>query len=47
MVDDWVFDAGIEGGPVARLHDEIVMEVAIEDADLRGRTGKIDGRRLR
>jgi hypothetical protein len=26
-VDDRLFDAGIEGGPVAWLHDEIVLEV--------------------
>ena len=32
-VDDRLFDAEIDGGPVAWLHDEIVMEVAIEDAD--------------
>ena len=32
-VDDRLFDAGIEGGPVAWLHDEIVMEIAAEDAE--------------
>jgi DNA polymerase-1 len=32
-VDDRLFDAGIDGGPVAWLHDEIVMEAAAEDAE--------------
>lgn len=32
-VDDRLFAAGIEGGPVAWLHDEIVVEVRVEDAD--------------
>jgi DNA (cytosine-5)-methyltransferase 1 len=32
-VDDRLFEAGIEGGPVAWLHDEIVLEVAVEDAE--------------
>ena len=32
-VDNRLFDAGIDGGPVAWLHDEIVMEVAAEDAE--------------
>jgi DNA polymerase I len=32
-VDERLFEAGVEGGPVAWLHDEIVMEVAAEDAD--------------
>jgi DNA polymerase-1 len=32
-VDYRLFDAGIEGGPVAWLHDEIVVEVCVEDAD--------------
>ena len=31
--DDRLFDAGIDGGPVAWLHDEIVLEVRAEDAD--------------
>jgi DNA polymerase-1 len=31
-IDDRLFDAGIEGGPVAWLHDEIVLEVAGESA---------------
>jgi DNA polymerase-1 len=38
LVDDRLFDAEIDGGPVAWLHDEIVMEVAIEDA---GRAAEI------
>ena len=33
-VDDRLFDAGIEGGPVAWLHDEIVLEVRDDQADL-------------
>jgi DNA polymerase I len=33
LVDDRLFDAEIDGGPVAWLHDEIVMEVAIENAN--------------
>jgi DNA polymerase I len=32
-VDERLFEAGVDGGPVAWLHDEIVMEVAAEDAD--------------
>jgi DNA polymerase-1 len=32
-VDDRLFDACIDGGPVAWLHDEIVLEVAVEDAE--------------
>jgi DNA polymerase I len=32
-VDDRLFDAGIEGGPVAWLHDEIVLEVTVADAE--------------
>jgi DNA polymerase I len=32
-VDERLFEAGIEGGPVAWLHDEIVVEVCVEDAD--------------
>jgi DNA polymerase I len=32
-VDDRLFDAGIEGGPVAWLHDEIVLEVREDQAD--------------
>ena len=31
-VDDRLFDAGIEGGPVAWLHDEIVLEVRADQA---------------
>jgi DNA polymerase-1 len=31
--DDRLFDAEIDGGPVAWLHDEIVVEVASENAD--------------
>ena len=33
-VDDRLFDAGIEGGPVAWLHDEIVLEVRDDQAEL-------------
>ena len=33
-VDDRLFDAGIEGGPVAWLHDEIVLEVRDDQANL-------------
>ena len=32
-VDERLFEARIEGGPVAWLHDEIVVEVCVEDAD--------------
>ena len=32
-VDDRLFDAGIEGGPVAWLHDEIVLEVRADQAE--------------
>ena len=32
-VDDRLFEAGIEGGPVAWLHDEIVIEVREDQAD--------------
>ena len=32
-VDERLFEAGIDGGPVGWLHDEIVLEVADEDAD--------------
>jgi DNA (cytosine-5)-methyltransferase 1 len=32
LVDDRLFDAGIEGGPVAWLHDEIVLEVRADQA---------------
>jgi DNA polymerase-1 len=32
-VDDRLFDAGIDGGPVAWLHDEIVLEVRAEQAE--------------
>ena len=35
-VDDRLFDAGIRGGPVAWLHDEIVLEVRADQADLAG-----------
>jgi DNA polymerase I-like protein with 3'-5' exonuclease and polymerase domains len=31
-VDDRLFEAGIEGGPVAWLHDEIVIEVREDQA---------------
>ena len=31
-IDDALFAEGIDGGPVAWLHDEIVLEVPIEDA---------------
>ena len=31
-VDDRLFDAGIEGGPVAWLHDEMVLEVRDDQA---------------
>jgi DNA polymerase-1 len=33
-VDERLFNAGVDGGPVAWLHDEIVVEVCVEDADL-------------
>jgi DNA polymerase I-like protein with 3'-5' exonuclease and polymerase domains len=33
MIDRWLFEAGIDGGPVAWLHDEIVLEVPVADAD--------------
>ena len=32
-VDDRLFDAGIDGGPVAWLHDEIVLEVRADQAE--------------
>jgi DNA polymerase I-like protein with 3'-5' exonuclease and polymerase domains len=32
-VDQLLFEEGIDGGPVAWLHDEIVMEIACEHAD--------------
>ena len=32
-VDDRLFNAGIDGGPVAWLHDEIVLEVRVEQAE--------------
>jgi DNA polymerase-1 len=32
-IDRLLFQGGIDGGPVAWLHDEIVMEVAVEHAD--------------
>jgi len=32
-VDDRLFEAGIEGGPVAWLHDEIVLEVREDHAE--------------
>jgi DNA polymerase I len=32
-VDQRLFDAGIDGGPVAWLHDEIVMEIPLKDAE--------------
>ena len=32
-VDDRLFEAGIEGGPVAWLHDEIVLEVRADQAE--------------
>ena len=32
-VDDRLFDAGIDGGPVAWLHDEIVLEVRAAQAE--------------
>ena len=32
-VDDRLFEAGIEGGPVAWLHDEIVLEVREDQAE--------------
>ena len=32
-VDDRLFDAGIDGGPVAWLHDEIVIEVREDQAE--------------
>jgi hypothetical protein len=32
-VDERLFEARIDGGPVGWLHDEIVLEVAVEDAD--------------
>ena len=33
MIDRWLFEVSIEGGPVAWLHDEIVLEVPVADAD--------------
>jgi len=33
MIDRWLFEAGIDGGPVAWLHDEIVLEVPVAEAD--------------
>jgi DNA polymerase-1 len=45
-VDDRLFDAGIEGGPVAWLHDEIVLEVRADQAEQAARILKqamIDG----
>ena len=33
MIDRWLFEAGIDGGPVAWLHDEIVLEVPVAVAD--------------
>jgi DNA polymerase-1 len=33
-VDDRLFEAGIDGGPVAWLHDEIVLEVRKDQAEL-------------
>jgi DNA polymerase-1 len=32
-IDRALFEEGVEGGPVAWLHDEIVLEVPAEDAD--------------
>ena len=32
-VDNRLFDAGVDGGPVAWLHDEIVIEVRDDQAD--------------
>jgi DNA polymerase I len=32
-VDERLFAAGVEGGPVAWLHDEVVVEVCVEDGD--------------
>jgi hypothetical protein len=32
-IDEALFEGGINGGPVAWLHDEIVLEVPIEDAE--------------
>ena len=32
-VDDRLFDAGVVGGPVAWLHDEIVLEVRADQAE--------------
>ena len=37
-VDHDLFDAGIDGGPVAWLHDEIILEVPADDA---GRAAKL------
>ena len=45
-VDDRLFDAGIDGGPVAWLHDEIVLEVRDDQAELAAeilKQGMIDG----
>ena len=45
--DDRLFDAGVEGGPVAWLHDEIVLEVRADQAEQRGRDPQTgDDRRL-
>jgi DNA polymerase-1 len=32
-VDERLFAAGVDGGPVAWLHDEVVVEVCVEDVD--------------
>jgi len=33
MIDRLLFEAGIDGGPVAWLHDEIVLEVPVAEAN--------------
>jgi DNA polymerase-1 len=33
LVDERLFEAGIDGGPTGWLHDEVILEVAVEDAD--------------
>ena len=42
-IDDLLFEHGIDGGPVAWLHDEIVIEIPVDHADRAARllTGAI------
>jgi hypothetical protein len=47
-IDDRLFEAGIDGGPVAWLHDEIVLEVPADQAETLGRNPQaVDDRRFR